>query len=56
MQADLDKSALRRSLIAARKALSAEDKIQSVSGSVGSTFTFGAAHDYISAQATFKHK
>jgi len=29
MQADLDKSALRRSLIAARKALSAEDKIQS---------------------------
>jgi 5-formyltetrahydrofolate cyclo-ligase len=29
MQADLDKSALRRSLIAARKALSAEDKIHS---------------------------
>ncbi|MEY3579072.1 MAG: hypothetical protein RI984_176 [Pseudomonadota bacterium] len=29
MQADLDKSALRQSLIAARKALSAEDKIQS---------------------------
>lgn len=29
MQVDLDKSALRRSLIAARKALSAEDKIQS---------------------------